>query len=292
MADRKISQLTALTTPAAGDFLPIVDISEAANADKNKRITIEELMRGAPDGTAAAPSIAFESDPNTGIYSPGADQVAISTGGSQRLSISANGTLSTTSTTAATASFTGPANAYVDITDGTGIFRTQLSSNVPFIGAASNHAFVFTTNNTERVRIDTAGNVGIGTPSPGSILTVNDPGTGLQFTNAASGNYNIGLLGGTGSADAYVFNRANSPLIFGTNNTERVRIDSAGNVGIGTSNATTLLDVNADTMRLRTARTPASAGATGAVGEICWDADYIYICTATNTWKRAAISTW
>ena len=45
MADRKISDLTALTTPAAGDFLPIVDISEAAAASKNKRITIEELMR-------------------------------------------------------------------------------------------------------------------------------------------------------------------------------------------------------------------------------------------------------
>jgi hypothetical protein len=48
MADRKISDLTALTTPASGDFLPIVDISEAAAASKNKRITIEELMRGVP----------------------------------------------------------------------------------------------------------------------------------------------------------------------------------------------------------------------------------------------------
>jgi hypothetical protein len=36
MADRKISDLTALTTPASGDFLPIVDISEAAAASKNK----------------------------------------------------------------------------------------------------------------------------------------------------------------------------------------------------------------------------------------------------------------
>ena len=37
---------------------------------------------------------------------------------------------------------------------------------------------------------------------------------------------------------------------------------------------------------------PASAGATGTAGTIIWDADYIYICTATNTWKRAAIATW
>ena len=45
MADRKISDLTALTTPASGDFLPIVDISEAAAASKNKRITFQNLQR-------------------------------------------------------------------------------------------------------------------------------------------------------------------------------------------------------------------------------------------------------
>jgi len=38
--------------------------------------------------------------------------------------------------------------------------------------------------------------------------------------------------------------------------------------------------------------TPASASATGTTGTITWDADYIYICTATDTWKRIAITTW
>ena len=38
--------------------------------------------------------------------------------------------------------------------------------------------------------------------------------------------------------------------------------------------------------------TPASASATGAAGTIAWDANYIYVCTATNTWKRVAIATW
>ena len=37
---------------------------------------------------------------------------------------------------------------------------------------------------------------------------------------------------------------------------------------------------------------PANASATGTAGDIRYDADYIYICTATNTWKRAAIATW
>lgn len=37
---------------------------------------------------------------------------------------------------------------------------------------------------------------------------------------------------------------------------------------------------------------PASSGATGILGSIVADADYIYVCTATNTWKRAALATW
>ena len=43
---------------------------------------------------------------------------------------------------------------------------------------------------------------------------------------------------------------------------------------------------------LGSTRTPASASATGNGGEVCWDSDYIYVCTASNTWKRAALSTW
>jgi hypothetical protein len=38
--------------------------------------------------------------------------------------------------------------------------------------------------------------------------------------------------------------------------------------------------------------TPASAAASGTTGTIAWDSSFIYICTATNTWKRVAISTW
>ena len=91
MANRKISDLTALTAPATGDLLPIVDISEAAAADKNKKITYGELLTSAPLGSAAAPSIAFEGDINTGLYSPGADQVAISTNGTERARTDSSG---------------------------------------------------------------------------------------------------------------------------------------------------------------------------------------------------------
>ena len=37
---------------------------------------------------------------------------------------------------------------------------------------------------------------------------------------------------------------------------------------------------------------PVSSTATGTVGQISWDANYIYICVNTNTWKRVALTTW
>ncbi len=66
----------------------------------------------------------------------------------------------------------------------------------------------------------------------------------------------------------------------------------SGKVGIGTAIPSEKLDINSDAIRIRTAQTPASASATGDAGMICWDANYIYVCTATNTWKRTAIATW
>lgn len=45
------------------------------------------------------------------------------------------------------------------------------------------------------------------------------------------------------------------------------------------------------TFRIPTA-TPASATAAGTAGQIAWDANFIYVCIAPNTWKRTAISTW
>jgi hypothetical protein len=38
--------------------------------------------------------------------------------------------------------------------------------------------------------------------------------------------------------------------------------------------------------------TPASATAAGTAGDICWDANYVYVCVATNTWKRSPLTSW
>jgi len=90
---------------------------------------------------------------------------------------------------------------------------------------------------TQAMTLDASGNLGIGTTTIGSRLTIGDPGTGLGFTNAASGNFNLGLLAGTGSADAYVYQRANAALIIATNNTERARITSGGDLLVGTTSS-------------------------------------------------------
>ena len=46
------------------------------------------------------------------------------------------------------------------------------------------------------------------------------------------------------------------------------------------------------TTTMLTSAAPASASATGVVGTITWEAGFLYICTATNTWERVAIATW
>ena len=65
-----------------------------------------------------------------------------------------------------------------------------------------------------------------------------------------------------------------------------------GSLGIGTTSPTESLDIDSDSIRLRQSKTPSSASDTGKAGQIAWDSEYIYICIATNTWKRAALSTW
>ena len=63
-------------------------------------------------------------------------------------------------------------------------------------------------------------------------------------------------------------------------------------LGIGTAAPTVALDINSDTMRIRTAKTPESGDATGAIGTFAWDTTYFYACVATNDWRRVAWSHW
>lgn len=71
--------------------------------------------------------------------------------------------------------------------------------------------------------------------------------------------------------------------VLGTSSTTQTKLH-------GTSTSVGIISGNR--LRIVTAKTPSSATDTGTTGDICWDASYLYICTATNTWRRIAHATW
>jgi hypothetical protein len=94
----------------------------------------------------------------------------------------------------------------------------------------STAAMTFGRASSEFMRIDSSGNVGIGTSSPGAAL---DIGGGGFFQISSSGTSRAKFF-----ADAsltYLTSEGARPLTLSTNSAERMRIDSSGNVGIGTS---------------------------------------------------------
>jgi len=117
-------------------------------------------------------------------------------------------------------------DGYVDWSSGELIFR----------GASS----------AERLRIDSAGNIGIGTDtftatnSGRQIVEIN--GTTMALINLDVGGTRKAFYY-TDGTDVFNYNTVSGSYIFGTNNTEKLRITSAGNVGIGLTNPAHKLDV-------------------------------------------------
>jgi hypothetical protein len=135
----------------------------------------------------------------------------------------------------AVAKFGGPANATVSFS-GTGYVsgKIQCGAELNF-GSTNSYPVVFVTNNSERVRIDTSGNVGIGNTSPptGVRLTSTAPSASgynlfLEQNNGLDGY----LLACTSNDGDLVFSRRDTS---GTVNTERARLTSAGFLLVGTT---------------------------------------------------------
>ena len=111
------------------------------------------------------------------------------------------------------------------------------SSNV--LNISANYASgqtAFSTGGSEQMRLTSTG-LGIGTSSPNFPVTVYNASAQIQFINSATGTTNasgfkVGLGGGS-STDAYINQLGNAAIIFNTNATERMRLDSSGNLGLG-----------------------------------------------------------
>ena len=115
------------------------------------------------------------------------------------------------------------------LTDTSGNFKIQHYSGSSFV---------------DSMVIDSSGNVGIGTSSPSDTLHLNGAtGYGLKIADSSS---HIGVYR-THSDGAILKTASNHALLFGTNDTERMRIDSSGNVLIGgTTPATADIALNAN----------------------------------------------
>ncbi len=122
-------------------------------------------------------------------------------------------------------------NSFLYLEDsGTASFKVAVGS--------SNNNLKFITDGSERLRIASSGNVGIGTSNPNGLLTVQaDSGRLITFRNSTTGTGSgdgsyITLSG----SDLQISNGESANTIFYTSDTERLRIDSSGRVGIGISN--------------------------------------------------------
>ena len=100
----------------------------------------------------------------------------------------------------------------------------------------------FDTNATEKMRITSTGNVGIGTSTPSVLLDVQ--GNSAAVRVAEVGGAEARLV--SGGSSSFVGTYSNHPLLILTNSGEKMRIEAGGNVGIGTSSPTATLDVGGE----------------------------------------------
>ena len=208
-----------------------------------------------PAGSAATPSLIFGADVNSGIYSPGADQVAISTNGVQRLLVLDNNEVSVGAADANATGInigsgaTGDRAAYLDLVGDT--TYTDFGLRIIRLGGANSDSSIrhngtgalnlrtqgsapitLSTFSAERLRITSDGKLGVGTSSPSGLIHLQGASiaeTWYTATNTGGATWRVGTADtSSGLSGAY-------RIYDSTNSAARLLIDNTGNVGIGTT---------------------------------------------------------
>jgi hypothetical protein len=205
------------------------------------------------DGSAATPAIRG-SDANTGVFFPAADVVGLSTGGAERVRVDASGNVGIgTSTPARRLDVSGAGvfnftSGSIEIAEpgtvpGFVLQTSTANQRTDIRNTAGN--LVFTTgtgSTTERMRIDSAGNVGIGTSSPaqklsvgGNIVATGSIDCGTQFLGLSTDTATAPSFSFSGDTDTGVFRSGANVLNFSTGGTECARFLAAGSFLVGTT---------------------------------------------------------
>jgi len=126
------------------------------------------------------------------------------------------------------------------LTSGELTFSGSISdpNGAAYIWRPADNTLAFGTANEERMRINSSGSVGIGTSSPSATLQVEGTTNGLQSVfGLDSSGLKISTFAKTGNDAGVILDAqesSNGTLTFATTGTERMRIDSSGNIFIGT----------------------------------------------------------
>lgn len=190
----------------------------------------------------------------TGIYFPAANTIGFVEGGAEAARIDSSGNLGIgTSSPAQKLDVYGilrSNNIYIN--NGTqfkeiGYYDNNVRRAVTYYDDVDNIFVIsaeesganlqFSANGAARMRIDSAGNVGIGTTSPGAKLVIEGGTSEDQFRLGTGSNYyRIGRESvSTGYLTFYGTQTGATGYVFSSVNGERMRIDSSGNIGIGTA---------------------------------------------------------
>jgi hypothetical protein len=229
---------------------------------------------GVTAGTAAAPSLFISGSTNTGLYSPGANQVAISTNGTGRLFVDASGRvgINTIPTVGNTLDIKQYADQYgIWLRSFLNDSQLRISNNnndkweisATYGASGSYQPITFLTSDTERLRITNDGLVGVGTSSPSAKTEIAYTSTNPSLSTntgaglALAGNSTVQLNFGTNPASPY--NAWIQARDTGTSSAFPIALNPlGGNVGIGTTSPTGKLTLSGNAVVVPVALTDAA----------------------------------